>query len=361
MISPAAEGRDRPPIRCARAEAIDAREEVGIICYIMNITMPVVSCGGVLSVCVSVAARGAAALMIGLLASPLPALGQATQPSPSAVCVPATTRPEPHERPPQAPEPREESRAEPRAEPMSTDRPDFTEATGAVAPGRVQLELGYTFVHDRGGARRARRHVGPETLLRIGLLEHNELRLGWDGYTFGEQREPGAAGVGRRRATAEHVDGAADISVGVKQELWPQDAWRPAFSLLGELSLPSGSPGASSGDVDPTIKLLYSWELPRRFSLGGNLNFAVPTGEQGRYLETSASLALGWEAAEWLGVFVEYFGIFPHDRGADCAHYVNGGFTFPITENTQFDVRVGAGLNEAADDFFAGVGFAIRF
>ncbi|MBW7905180.1 MAG: transporter [Phycisphaerae bacterium] len=322
----------------------------------MHTNKNVVSCGGFWTSFVGAAAGRLAALTLGLIAGPVAVLGQATQPA-SAAGLPAATPAEPRKHPPPAPEPRQE----PRPERMETDRPDFTESKSAVAPGRVQLELGYTLIHDRDGSRGARRHVGPESLLRIGLLEHTELRLGWGGYVLGEERGPGGGGAGRRRAAGNQVDGATDVSIGIKQELWPQDAWRPAFSLLGELSLPSGSPGVSSGDVDPAIKLLCSWELAQRFSLGGNLNFAVPTAEQGRFFETSASLALGWEAAEWLGVFVEYFGIFPHDRGADCAHYVNGGFTFPLTENTQFDVRVGAGLNEAADDFFAGVGFAVRF
>lgn len=52
----------------------------------------------------------------------------------------------------------------------------------------------------------------------------------------------------------------------------------------------------------------------------------------------------------------------PHS--ADTAlpeHYFNGGFTFPITNNLQFDVRAGLGLNEAADDYFLGAGGAVRY
>jgi hypothetical protein len=62
-----------------------------------------------------------------------------------------------------------------------------------------------------------------------------------------------------------------------------------------------------------------------------------------------------------MGSYLEYFGIYPNDRGSDCAHTINGGFTFPITDNLQFDVRMGVGLNEEADDLFAGSGLAIRF
>ena len=42
-------------------------------------------------------------------------------------------------------------------------------------------------------------------------------------------------------------------------------------------------------------------------------------------------------------------------------HYFNGGFTYRLTPDIQFDVRTGVGLNRHADDFFAGTGFAVRY
>jgi hypothetical protein len=39
----------------------------------------------------------------------------------------------------------------------------------------------------------------------------------------------------------------------------------------------------------------------------------------------------------------------------------NGGFTLLMNENTQLDLRVGAGLNNEAPDFFAGAGLSFRF
>ena len=72
-------------------------------------------------------------------------------------------------------------------------------------------------------------------------------------------------------------------------------------------------------------------------------------------------MSAGYTLTDWLGTYVEYFGFYPSDRWTDCAHFLNGGFTFPITDNLQFDVRAGVGLNEEADDFFTGAGLAMRF
>lgn len=79
-----------------------------------------------------------------------------------------------------------------------------------------------------------------------------------------------------------------------------------------------------------------------------------------RFAQTSASLTTSFALTDSLGMYVEYFGMYPNARNADCAHYINGGFIFPVTEDLQFDIRAGAGLNDEADDFFVGAGFAIR-
>jgi hypothetical protein len=166
---------------------------------------------------------------------------------------------------------------------------------------------------------------------------------------------------GRLVRRGVHDDGATDMTVGFKRHILAQDGLRPELGIIGELSLPTGGRTKTSDDVDPQVKLLWSYELPADFSLSGNINFAVPTSEGERFFQTSASVSLGYSITKRIGSYLEYYGFYPNDRWTDCAHTVNGGFTFLITDNLQFDVRTGAGLNEEADDFFTGAGMAIRF
>ena len=49
---------------------------------------------------------------------------------------------------------------------LESDRPDFTEGTCTIKPGRVQLESGYTYTRE-GSAKES--HVFPELLLRAGF------------------------------------------------------------------------------------------------------------------------------------------------------------------------------------------------
>lgn len=63
-----------------------------------------------------------------------------------------------------------------------------------------------------------------------------------------------------------------------------------------------------------------------------------------------------------MGAYTEWFGFFPHSsEAAKPEHYFNGGLTFLLTDDIQWDVRAGVGLNDAADDSFFGTGLSIRF
>jgi len=245
--------------------------------------------------------------------------------------------------------------------PLVTDRPDFTESTDAVPTGRLQLEGGYTFTFDREGPDRVRGHTAPELLLRVGLAENFELRLGWEGYTWSEEQSAGETRSGRRVTRETWTQGGHDVSLGIKYKLLEQDGAIPHFGVIAEMSVPSGSTVVSSGDVEPGVVLLWAYDVSDSFAVAGNFGLGVPTDGGQRFVQTSASLSFAFSLSERWGAYAEYFGTYPNQRGSDCAHSVNGGLTYLISDDVQLDWRIGAGLNEEADDFFTGVGFAWRW
>lgn len=253
--------------------------------------------------------------------------------------------------------------AAPLTEPIVTDRPDFTESALSVPWGHMQLEGGYTYIANDEDGLRTGEHVFPEFLLRTGIVEDFEFRLGWTGWSLTESLFTEENDAGRRVRVKDHDDGATDMSVGFKVHLLEQQGLVPEFGVIGEMSLPTGSrsTGKSAGDVEPGAKLLWSYDLSEDLALSGNFNFAVPSSDSGRFFQSAASVSLSYGLTDRLGVYTEYFGFYPNDRGGDCAHYANGGFTFLVTDNFQLDIRSGVGLNEEADDCFVGAGFAIRF
>ena len=80
-----------------------------------------------------------------------------------------------------------------------------------------------------------------------------------------------------------------------------------------------------------------------------------------QFLQTTQSVSLAYDIVDRLAGYVEYFVLAPDVIGEDCAHNLNTGFTYLITDNIQADWRIGMGLNEQAPDFFTGVGLSFRF
>jgi len=247
------------------------------------------------------------------------------------------------------------------SEPLITDRPDFTESTEAIPAGHIQLEMGYTFTYDREGSDRTREQTAPEMLVRIGVIERLELRVGWEGYTWTDNRFEEKTEAGRRVTVDDWSQSANDLSLGVKYKFFDQEGLRPDFGMIAEFTVPSGTRGVSSGDVDPGVVLLWAYDLTDRLSLAGNAGVAAPTEDGDRFVQTTASLSFAMSITDRLGSYVEYFGFYPNTEDTDCAHSLNGGFTYLFGNNFQIDWRIGAGLNEEADDFFTGAGFGWRF
>ncbi|MCH7701358.1 MAG: transporter [Planctomycetes bacterium] len=242
-----------------------------------------------------------------------------------------------------------------------TDRPDFTESTDAIPTGHAQLEMGYTFTLDRESKTRARSHTAPEFLLRLGVASNLELRLGWEGYHWSETLAPGHTRAGRPVRREEWNQGASDVSIGIKYKFAEQDGTRPHMGIIAALTAPSGSANISGGDVEPEVVFLWAYDVDDRLSIAGNAGFVIPSDDGDRFAQGKASLSFAYAVTDRLGAYLEYFGLYPSALHSDAAHSVNGGVTYLISDNFQLDARVGAGLNEEADDFFTGIGFAVRW
>lgn len=246
---------------------------------------------------------------------------------------------------------------------LVTDRPDRTESAATVPREFVQIETGGLYSSETGADGELEVLEGPGTLLRVGLSEALELRLGWDGFV---QEDFDARG----RQAGRSVDGAADGSVGAKLRLWDETARRPQVALLADVSVPVGETGLSSERYDPTLLLALARTLSDRLSVGVNLGAARETGETatGRRDTRSDfvySAALGVGVNEDVGVFVEVFGAEPLESGPDgvrgSAVSVDAGFTWLLRPDLQLDLSVGGGLTDEAPDRFVGAGVSWRW
>ena len=60
--------------------------------------------------------------------------------------------------------------------------------------------------------------------------------------------------------------------------------------------------------------------------------------------------------------YFEWFGIFSHDAPDEFSlSYLNLGVDYYLGPNAVLDLRLGKGLTDDSDDFFAGIGGGVRF
>ena len=242
------------------------------------------------------------------------------------------------------------------SEPLVTDRPDFTEASSTVGRGVTQFEMGYLYVNDREGNDSFDGHAYPDLLLRQGLFaDWFELRIGW---TYLSDRET----IGNVTTTN---DRSSDLYVGTKIGLTPQEGVLPEMALIPQMFLPiSEDPILGGGEVLPGVNWIYAWELNDWLSIAGSsqINRALDDATGEPYGLIAQSAVAGFSLTDELGAFSEWFCFIPD--GADTVHtqhYYNGGFTYLLCDNVQFDIKAGIGLSDHADDFFLGTGLSVRF
>lgn len=224
--------------------------------------------------------------------------------------------------------------------PLTTDRPSFTTDSNMMDAGRFQLELGYTYTDlEHGDA-----STFPEVLVRYGLNETWELRLGWDGYTFGTKDGDIAEGTDFGFKWKFHDAGDEFIC-----------------SALQDVDMALISTGHNNFDYE--FLLGWNYQLDDRSGLAGNLGLGastdLDTGD--RFAKGIASLMYSRTYGEATSFFGEFYTNFPAADGQDAEYVVQTGVLYRLSDDMQLDFRVGAGLNDQTPDWLIGFGFAYRF
>lgn len=235
------------------------------------------------------------------------------------------------------------------AQSLSTDRPDFGAGTAVLPVRTVQLETGVK--RSRDGSVDADQLF--ESLLRLGLAAPVELRLGWAGFN---------------RVSDDNVSfsGAGDLSFGAKLELAEGGGWRPAASILGTLTLPSGEDGFSAGAEVPELRIALGWALSPLYGLtlnAGSFWTTAPrgllgSGRDSRESNEFWSVTVGRSGEGGHSFYLEVFGIAPAMGSGQ--QNLGAGYLYLFNPRMQMDLYAGTGLNDSAADVYVGAGFSIR-
>jgi len=235
---------------------------------------------------------------------------------------------------------------------MITDRPDATESPNVVPTGYAQIEAGWNHVEFEQDGVELTSDAFPSTLVRIGLHELVELRVGFDGYLRQDQPSAGS------------VSGFGNSSIGAKFSLATEK--RTEAAVIAQLNLESGDPDVRALRNDPAVIFTFANTLTERLSLGYNIGVRWTTvedttGDEDTLSALAWTIALGIDGKGRWAYFTEFFGATGLSEHGSPANLFDGGVTYLLRPNLQLDLAVGVGLSSAAPDWITTLGISYRF
>ena len=232
--------------------------------------------------------------------------------------------------------------------PLITDRPDATESPSVVPKGTIQIETGAFYEETENEDVLSKNTTFNTTLMRIGLLERMELRIGWD---FTE--------IKREINTIELnaiENGLSPLLFGAKVNITEENGLLPEMGLIGHIFLPF----TASSDFKPettgvNFRLSFAHTLNESSSL--SYNIGAEWGDDSPEALYIYTLAYGYSITNKFGIYAELYGEFPEDNRAN--HLWDAGLTYLVNNSIQLDATIGSGINNGQKILLSG-GLSIR-
>lgn len=232
---------------------------------------------------------------------------------------------------------------------LETDRPDMTEASSTVPKGYLQVEAGAFYETFETNQIKTESFTYNTTLMRYGLSDNFELRLGWN------LQEDVTHINGQKLDNVS--SGFSPLLLGMKVYITREKGWIPEISLIGHVFLPftaSTDYKPETTGVDFRFSLAHT--LSEKSSLGYNIGMAWGNDSpEANYIYT---IAYGYSISGKFGAFVELYGDLPEDSKAN--HLWDAGLTYLVCNDLQLDMSFGTSITEGQDILLsAGLSFRI--
>jgi len=243
---------------------------------------------------------------------------------------------------------------------IETDRDSFTPATTVAGFRRLIAESAWSFIDNRSVPDT---NSLPEMVLRYGVSDWLELRLGWNWEAGGAANAISSGGSFPEAETGNEIERDSQITYGLKAALTSQGIWRPQSAVI----LLGGTPTYGRDTATAVIATyVFGWELPiaspKRWKWDSAMRYSCDSSESDHFNIWAPSTVLKIPLGEQWTVHGEYSGVFSQGRERDRSqHYFSPGIHYLITRDLEIGIRVGWGLNQDAPNFFANTGFGWRY
>jgi hypothetical protein len=241
---------------------------------------------------------------------------------------------------------------------LNTDRPDLTESPYTVDAGWGQLEMdlfAYARDHEKidGTNLKTTALSFANINLKVGLTSNIDLQTVLEPYTRVQVQD-------RISGTRETTSGFGDVTSRLKINFWGNDGGDTAFALMPFIKWPTNQHGLGNKSLEGGLI------VPLAVSLGGGWDMGLMTefdivrneADNGYAVDWVNSVTVSHDIAGKLGGYVELATTLT--RGRDLASF-DGGLTYGVNRNLQFDVGFTLGLTRATEDFLVFSGVSLRF
>ena len=232
---------------------------------------------------------------------------------------------------------------------ISTDRPDQTEASNLVPKKFLQIETGVFYETLEVNSFKNEVTTFNTTLLRYGLLDNLELRLGFD-FTEISSEFNG-------RILNNKLSGFSPLLVGVKIGVSEEKGMLPEIAFIGHINIPSfASTDFKTKSTSTDFRVSLSHTLSEKSSLGYNIGMAWDGDITTAYY--IYTLSYGYSISDKIGTYFELYGDMPEDSSFN--HLWDAGLTYLLSDNVQLDISGGTGITKNIQELLVSAGISIR-
>lgn len=225
------------------------------------------------------------------------------------------------------------------------DRPGEGLSTGITPVGNVAWEQGLpTARYSKSGDQTATT-LSADMLLRTGLSDDLELRLGWAGPTWTQVKSNGQT---------EEDDGLGDVSIGLKKAIDLDDD-KLSMALLAEAIIATGNAGFTKEEDIYSLGSVVSYQYNDLVSTALTMRYEW----QDSNWAVSAIPSLGYRITDRWSGYSEL--IYRKAESVDNQYALGTGVMYALNDRVQLDANVGVDLDGADRSYFSGLGFSVLF
>ncbi len=239
---------------------------------------------------------------------------------------------------------------------FSPDRPTKSNGPLTVDAGRFQYEIDLVnYLHANAGGVSTRTWIALDPTLKVGLTQRVDLELQFNGYT--NTRVFGGG------LPASYADGAGDLVVRSKINLFGNDGGALAMALIPYVKLPTAAATLGNNQVEGGLIVPIAITLPAGFALTVMPEFDLlkNANDSGKHLNVIGVVNLGYSVTPKWTVFGELYSAVGTDTHTPPAYTADAAVAYLLAATTQLDAGLNVGLNRYAPNLQLYTGISHRF